>query len=191
MTWDDCGLKVAKVCSTLTAAGLCGFLASRAEIYPQSPGMDTGRFGSATSTKAFSIRRQRVPFSAFLGPDSDTVTAVALLPDRLQGGLWLGFIDGGIAYLKDGQIRSSYNVADGLGNGAVMDLQLWFGRCCLGRDRGWFKPSERRPHHDSYQQERLALRRRSVGDRRQRSFLLVVHALAAWCGLRVPNWTPG
>jgi len=50
--------------------------------------------------------------------------AVALLPDRLQGGLWLGFFDGGMAYLKDDQIRSSYNVADGLGNGPVNDLQL-------------------------------------------------------------------
>jgi signal transduction histidine kinase/ligand-binding sensor domain-containing protein len=49
--------------------------------------------------------------------------AVALLPDRLQGGLWLGFFDGGIAYLKDGQIRSSYSHADGLGTGSVMDLQ--------------------------------------------------------------------
>ena len=37
-----------------------------------SPGMDTERFGSATSTRAFSIRRQRVSSSAFLGPDSDT-----------------------------------------------------------------------------------------------------------------------
>ena len=45
-----------------------------AEIHPQSPGMGTGRFGSATSTKACSIRHQRVPFSAFLGRDSDTVT---------------------------------------------------------------------------------------------------------------------
>ena len=42
----------------------------------------------------------------------------------MQGGLWLGFVEGGIAYLKDGQIRASYNAADGLGNGAVMDLQL-------------------------------------------------------------------
>ena len=50
--------------------------------------------------------------------------AVALLPDRLHGGLWLGFSDNGIAYLKDGQVRSSYSVADGLGNGSVNDLQL-------------------------------------------------------------------
>ncbi|MGB8772448.1 MAG: ATP-binding protein, partial [Candidatus Korobacteraceae bacterium] len=50
--------------------------------------------------------------------------AVALLPDRLQGGLWLGFFDGGIAHLKEGQIGSSYNVAHELGNGPVNDLQL-------------------------------------------------------------------
>ena len=57
---------------------------------------------------------QRIPWARF-GHNY----AVALLPDRLQGGLWLGFFDGGIAYLKDGQIRSSYNAAEGLGNGAV------------------------------------------------------------------------
>ncbi|MGO9841357.1 MAG: two-component regulator propeller domain-containing protein [Candidatus Acidiferrales bacterium] len=49
--------------------------------------------------------------------------ALALLPDRSHGGLWLGFLDGGMAYLKDGQI-SSYNVANGLGKGSVNDLQL-------------------------------------------------------------------
>ena len=63
---------------------------------------------------------QRIPWAQF----GHKYAAVALLPDRLQGGLWLGFFDGGIAYLKDGQLRSSYNVADGLGNGSVNDLQL-------------------------------------------------------------------
>ncbi len=48
--------------------------------------------------------------------------ASALLPDRLQGGLWLGFFEGGIAYVKDGQLRASYNAADGLGKGEVNDL---------------------------------------------------------------------
>ena len=49
--------------------------------------------------------------------------AVALLPDRAHGGLWLGFLDGGMAYLRDGQI-SSYNVANGLGDGSVNDFQI-------------------------------------------------------------------
>ncbi len=63
---------------------------------------------------------QRIPWARF----GHTYPAVALLPDRLQGGLWLGFVEGGIAYLKDGQVRASYDTADGLGHGAVMDLRL-------------------------------------------------------------------
>jgi len=50
--------------------------------------------------------------------------AVSMLPDRLPGGLWLGFFDGGIAYLKDGQVRASYNAANGLGKGSVNQLQF-------------------------------------------------------------------
>ena len=34
--------------------------------------------------------------------------AYALLPDPMQGGLWLGFYQGGVAYFKDGQVRASY-----------------------------------------------------------------------------------
>ncbi|MGC2719006.1 MAG: triple tyrosine motif-containing protein, partial [Candidatus Acidiferrales bacterium] len=49
--------------------------------------------------------------------------AVALLPDRMHAGVWLGFSEGGIAYLRDDQV-SFYNVADGLGNGSVNDLEL-------------------------------------------------------------------
>jgi signal transduction histidine kinase/ligand-binding sensor domain-containing protein len=62
---------------------------------------------------------QRIPWGRF----GHKQGSVALLPDRLHGGLWLGFLDAGMAYLKDGQI-SSYNVADGLGNGSVNDLEL-------------------------------------------------------------------
>ena len=119
------GWQSAKVSSTLTEAGLCRFLASQAEIYSQSPGMNTGRFGSATLTKAFFTRRRRVWFSDIpWARFGHKYGAAALLPDRLQGGLWLGFFDGGIAYLKDGQVLSSYNAGDGLGNGSVNDLQL-------------------------------------------------------------------
>ena len=50
--------------------------------------------------------------------------AYALLPDPVQGGLWLGFCQGGVAYFKDGQVRASYAVADGLGEGRVENLQL-------------------------------------------------------------------
>ena len=42
-----------------------------------------------------------------------------------QGGVWLAFwIDGGVSYFKDGQVRASYTAADGLGKGPVAGLGL-------------------------------------------------------------------
>ena len=42
-----------------------------------------------------------------------------------QGGVWLAFwIDGGISYFRDGQVRASYTAADGLGKGPVARLRL-------------------------------------------------------------------
>ena len=45
--------------------------------------------------------------------------ATALLHDARQGGIWLGFRDGGIAYFNDGHIRASYGAAEGLGEGMI------------------------------------------------------------------------
>jgi YXYXY domain-containing protein/two component regulator with propeller domain len=50
--------------------------------------------------------------------------ASILAADRKQGGLWIGFFLGGIAYFSDGQIRKSYTAADGLGGGRVSDIQF-------------------------------------------------------------------
>ena len=50
--------------------------------------------------------------------------ALALAADPLQGGLWLGFSQGGVAYFKDGQVRASYAAADGLGEGRVNGLHI-------------------------------------------------------------------
>jgi signal transduction histidine kinase/ligand-binding sensor domain-containing protein len=50
--------------------------------------------------------------------------ASSLLSDPSQGGLWLGFYRGGVAYFKDGQVRASYASADGLGEGRVTGLEL-------------------------------------------------------------------
>jgi ligand-binding sensor domain-containing protein len=44
--------------------------------------------------------------------------------DAARGGVWLGFIEGGVSYFKDGQVRESYATADGLGEGRVTSLQL-------------------------------------------------------------------
>jgi len=50
--------------------------------------------------------------------------ATALVADPLQGGLWLGFYEGGVTHFKDGQVRASYSVADGLGAGHVSGFKL-------------------------------------------------------------------
>jgi signal transduction histidine kinase len=42
----------------------------------------------------------------------------------LQGGLWIGFFQGGIAYVANGEVRASYAAADGLGEGRVNAFQL-------------------------------------------------------------------
>jgi signal transduction histidine kinase/ligand-binding sensor domain-containing protein len=63
---------------------------------------------------------QRVSWGDLQRKDS----AFSLLPDSLPGSLWLGFVKGGVAKVKDGQVRASYGVADGLGEGMVNDLKL-------------------------------------------------------------------
>jgi ligand-binding sensor domain-containing protein len=60
-----------------------------------------------------------------------------MVPDRLHGGLWLGFFQGGIAYFEDDQIRASYAAADGLGKGKVNHLLFdWAARSREGRHSG-------------------------------------------------------
>ena len=51
--------------------------------------------------------------------------ASVLLSDREHGGVWLGFwLGGGVSYFKDRQLRVSYTVANGLGEGHVPDLRF-------------------------------------------------------------------
>jgi len=64
---------------------------------------------------------EQIPWSA-LGRHQQ---ANVLLSDPERGGAWLGFwVDGGVSYFKDGQLRASYTTADGLGQGPVPDLRL-------------------------------------------------------------------
>ncbi len=63
---------------------------------------------------------QQIPWSS-LG-HKDHASAVAA--DPLQGGLWLGFHLGGVAYFIDGQVPASYTGADGLGQGRVNHLRV-------------------------------------------------------------------
>jgi ligand-binding sensor domain-containing protein len=45
--------------------------------------------------------------------------ATAAIADPGQGGLWIGFWDGGIVHFKEGAIRATYTAGDGLGAGHV------------------------------------------------------------------------
>src|SRR5713101_2154327 len=62
---------------------------------------------------------EQIPWARLGRKDSASV----LVADPLrEGGLWLGFFQGGVANVKDGQVRASYAVADGLGEGHVGSL---------------------------------------------------------------------
>jgi ligand-binding sensor domain-containing protein len=50
--------------------------------------------------------------------------AQRLVPDPSQGGLWLGFYRGGIAWFRDSQVRASYSTLDGLTEGGVNHLRF-------------------------------------------------------------------
>jgi len=44
--------------------------------------------------------------------------------DPLQGGLWIGFPQGGVAFSSHGHIERSYTTADGLGEGRISHLRI-------------------------------------------------------------------
>jgi len=62
---------------------------------------------------------QVVPWSVFQGRQ-----AWAIEPDPLNGGLWLGFAEGGLAWYKPGQAIRWYGASNGLGGGLVSDLHM-------------------------------------------------------------------
>src|SRR5262249_32945128 len=61
---------------------------------------------------------QHIPWSQFAPKLPRT-----MLPDPEPGGLWLGFFNGGLVYLKDGKLVRSYGDAKGLG-GRVNHLRF-------------------------------------------------------------------
>jgi signal transduction histidine kinase/ligand-binding sensor domain-containing protein len=62
----------------------------------------------------------RMTWSA-LGHDNH---ATALAFDKARTGLWLGFYNGGVVFLRNGTARESYGTAEGLGAGRVSQLQF-------------------------------------------------------------------
>ena len=63
----------------------------------------------------------QIPWAA-LGHPRDY--AQTLIADPVQGGLWLGFINGGVVHFDDGKVVVSYSTANGLGHAKVNDLRL-------------------------------------------------------------------
>jgi ligand-binding sensor domain-containing protein/signal transduction histidine kinase len=62
---------------------------------------------------------KRIPWAGLGHKDP----VMALAADS-QGGLWLGFLNGGLVYFRDGQVRARYASAEGLGEGRVNDLRF-------------------------------------------------------------------
>jgi len=50
--------------------------------------------------------------------------ASSLAADPSRGGIWIGFVLGGVVYFSDGQVRSSFTTGNGLGEGRVNHLQF-------------------------------------------------------------------
>jgi signal transduction histidine kinase/ligand-binding sensor domain-containing protein len=90
---------------------ICGDRAGNIWINYQHPGLFHLVGGSLV---------ERIPWTTLGHPD----LAAALVPDPMQGGLWLGFLQGGVAYLKDGEVRAQFGDAEGLGRGRVNSLHV-------------------------------------------------------------------
>lgn len=63
---------------------------------------------------------RRIPWPELGHKDHASVLAT----NPSQGGLWIGFFLGGIAYFTDGKVREAYGTADGLSEGRVSSFQF-------------------------------------------------------------------
>jgi signal transduction histidine kinase/ligand-binding sensor domain-containing protein len=63
---------------------------------------------------------ERIPWASLARKDA----ATTLVGDPVQGGLWLGFRDGGVVHFKDHQLRASFARAEGLGAGPINFLHV-------------------------------------------------------------------
>jgi ligand-binding sensor domain-containing protein/signal transduction histidine kinase len=61
---------------------------------------------------------QQIPWDTFGRKDP-----ARIIIDPVQGGLWLGFLDG-VVYYRDGQVRARYTAAEGLAEGRVSSLRF-------------------------------------------------------------------
>jgi len=66
------------------------------------------------------LKVQSVPVTV----DGKTRNPYRLAVDPVRGGLWAGFLPGGIVHVLDGKVDASYSAAEGLGKGIVNDLRV-------------------------------------------------------------------
>jgi len=66
------------------------------------------------------LKVENVPLTG----DSKTRNPYRLAIDPVRGGIWAGFLSGGVVHLADGKIDASYSATDGLGKGIVNDVSV-------------------------------------------------------------------
>jgi signal transduction histidine kinase/ligand-binding sensor domain-containing protein len=103
-------------------------------VYAMAEGSDQTIWVSDEGQGLLQIRDgliiDRIPWSRLGG------TSARALASDSSGGLWLGFAEGGVGYLKNGQIRRSLGAADGVAEGQVTGLHLGTGGALWVATRG-------------------------------------------------------
>jgi signal transduction histidine kinase/ligand-binding sensor domain-containing protein len=118
--------------STLAPSGLAYFENGKFVRIPQFPPFEeVFAFGEdragelwMTTRKARLARWTGRYFVSITSPELANRKAYPLVSDSRNGGLWLGFFEGGVAFVKDGQVKRLYTPTDGLGGGRIGQLQL-------------------------------------------------------------------
>jgi signal transduction histidine kinase/ligand-binding sensor domain-containing protein len=63
---------------------------------------------------------QQIPWDTF----GHQGVGMTLARDPLEGGVWIGFLNGSIAWFREGRVQAAYSAANGLGQGRVNDLRF-------------------------------------------------------------------
>ena len=105
----------------------------------------------------------------------------AAVGDPRRGGVWLGFLHGGVVHFGDGRSPREHGQADGLAAGPNQrsSFRSLTARCGSPRRRA--QPAERRPPGDVDVGQRAAVRRRPMGHSKTRRVRFGWRCRAGWC----------
>ena len=117
-----------------TAAGIVNFENGRFRISQAALATQHGYIAGDSAGNLWIIRSrdsllhltkdraiESTPWSRLL---QDPNGAISLAPDPARKGIWIGFYSLGLAFVKDGQLRTRFTNANGLGAGFVSALRL-------------------------------------------------------------------